>query len=416
MKTMPKHLRISTAWMAMMSATGGLLPVLAGSETTRPVLVRTVDSDPIEGQLVAVSLVGGLTLQAAGQRRSIAADGWLRITPVTSTRDPGGDSATQARPVDEVVLGLSYGDRIVGRIVEEGKDAVIVESNDLGRVTIPLDDLAQLSTAHAGSAGYRDAEDWFKRTASSNDDAILLTNGDVARGFITRLGTDEVAIDASAGPTSVPYRLIVALRVAHAAPKQLPLPFATVQLRDTSRVTALRIHGTDDGLEMGLRCGAGVRAPLDRITRIEAATLRWTWLSELRPISAEQVPMFAQGWDYRTDRNVRGGPLTVAGESFDHGLGVHARAALLYELGGAYSEFVTAFGLDDDSGSHADVTVSVLVDGRPRFQSSGIRRGTLHGPIRIDVSRAGRIELVVDFGENGDIQDRFNWIEPALVR
>lgn len=416
MKPMTQHRRFSSVFIVLMGAAGSLLPVLHASEATRLVLVRTVDSEPTEGRLVALSLSEGITLQSAGQRKVIAADAWLRITPVTTARDPGGESSSQARPVDEVVLGLSYGDRIVGRIVEEAKDSVIIESGDLGRITVPLEDLAQLSTGHAAKSGYRDAEDWFKRTAASNEDAILLTNGDVARGFITRLGADDVTIDTSAGPTQVPYRLIVALRVAHPAPKKLPPPFTTVQLRDTSRVTALRIQGNNEGLELGLRCGADVRSSLDRVSRIEAATPRWTWLSELRPISAEQVPMFAQGWDYRIDRNVRGGPLSVAGESFDHGVGVHARSVLTYELGGAYAEFVTAFGLDDDSGSHADVTVSVLVDGRPRFQSSGIRRGTLHGPIRVDISHAGRIELVVDFGENGDIQDRFNWIEPALVR
>lgn len=413
---MRRRFGISISLFFLQGAAGSLLPVLLASETTRLVLVRTVDSDPIEGRLVSLSLVEGLALQTTGQRQAVAPDSWLRITPVASARDTADVSSPQIRPVDEVVLGLSYGDRLIGRIVDEAKDAVIIETADLGRVTVPLDDLAQLSTAHAGKSGFKDAENWFRRTAALSEDAILLTNGDVARGFITRMGTEGVFLDATAGPTIVPYRLIVALRVAHPAPKKLDPPFAQVQLRDTSRVTALRIHGDGEGLEMGLRCGAGVRFAFDRVTRIEAATLRWTWLSELRPVSAEQVAMFAQGWDHRIDRNVRGGVLSVAGEPFDHGLGVHARSVLVYEWSGAYSEFVTAFGVDDDSGSQADVTVSVLVDGRPRFQSSGIRRGTLHGPIRIDVSRAGRIELVVDFGENGDIQDRFNWIEPALVR
>lgn len=413
---MKKRLRMFVAVTLWQGAAGSLLPVLSASDTTRPVVLRTVDSDPIEGRLMSLSLSEGVTLQTAGQRKTIAPDSWLRITPVASARDSEGESGTQARPVDEVVLGLSYGDRLVGRIVDEAKDAVIIETTDLGRMTVPLDDLARLSTAQAAQSGFRDAEDWFQRTAALSEDAILLTNGDVARGFITRLGAEGVSLDATAGPTMVPYRLIVALRVAHPAPKRLAPPFAQVQLRDTSRVTVLRIDGGDEGFDLGLRFGASVHCPFDRVTRIEASTPRWTWLAELRPVSAEQVPLFARGWDHRIDRNVRGGGLSVAGEPFDHGLGVHARSGLVYELSGGYSEFVTAFGLDDDSGSHADVTVSVLVDGRPRFQSSGIRRGTLHGPIRIDVTRAGRLELVVDFGEDGDIQDRFNWIEPALVR
>ena len=35
---------------------------------------------------------------------------------------------------------------------------------------------------------------------------------------------------------------------------------------------------------------------------------------------------------------------------------------------------------------------------------------------RIDVGGAKQLTLEVDFGRNGDIQDRFDWIEPGLVK
>ena len=62
------------------------------------------------------------------------------------------------------------------------------------------------------------------------------------------------------------------------------------------------------------------------------------------------------------------------------------------------------------------MSARILVDGKRGFEKTGITRGTLHGPIRLDVTKANRIELIVDFGKNGDLQDRFNWIEPALIR
>jgi hypothetical protein len=57
-----------------------------------------------------------------------------------------------------------------------------------------------------------------------------------------------------------------------------------------------------------------------------------------------------------------------------------------------------------------------LVDDTRRFGKENIRRGTRHGLVRLDVKKAQRLELIVDFGQNGDLQDRFNWIEPALIR
>lgn len=397
-------------------ATGSLLPVSLASDRTGQVLVRTVESDPIEGRLISLSLTDGVVVQSAGKKESVAADAWIRLTPLSLSDDSKATANQTDRPVDEVVLVLSYGDRLVGRIVDEAKDAVVVETADLGRVTVPLDELSRVSTAHAAKSGHRDADAWFKKTTGLSEDAVLLTNGDVVRGFVTRLAPDGVSLDAATGATTIPLRLVVAAKIVHPPPKRLDPPFARVRLKDTSQVTATTAEGDDQHLTLTLQCGTSIRTRLDRIESMECATRRWEWLTQLRPISAEQVPLFTQGWDHIVDRNVRGGPLRVAGESFDRGLGVHARSVLVYELGGEYSEFVTAFGLDDDSGPLADVTVAVLVDGRPRFQASGVRRGVLSGPIRVDVTRAGRIELVVDFGENGDIQDRFNWIEPALVR
>ena len=45
-----------------------------------------------------------------------------------------------------------------------------------------------------------------------------------------------------------------------------------------------------------------------------------------------------------------------------------------------------------------------------------ILAGALFGPVRLNVEKADRIELVVDFGEHGDLQDRFNWVDTALIR
>ena len=64
----------------------------------------------------------------------------------------------------------------------------------------------------------------------------------------------------------------------------------------------------------------------------------------------------------------------------------------------------------------ADVTVVILVDGRRCLEETNIRWGKLLGPIRLNIAGAKRIELVVDFGENGGLQDRFDWVEPALIR
>ena len=121
-------------------------------------------------------------------------------------------------------------------------------------------------------------------------------------------------------------------------------------------------------------------------------------------------------WEYVPNRNVLGAPIRVAGETFDYGIGVHSRSSLTYDLKGIYREFVTSLGIDDSGGSYADVAVLILVDGKRRFDQSHVKRGKLLGPVRLDVTKAKRLELIVDYGDNGDIQDRFDWVEAALIR
>jgi hypothetical protein len=215
---------------------------------------------------------------------------------------------------------------------------------------------------------------------------------------------------------------VVAARLAHPLPTATPQPYAIVTLRDGARLTATGLDWGNVGVEAKLRTGTTVRIDADRVVAVDVIGGRWEWLCDPgtpgrhRPVSYEQAPMLGPGWEYLAGLNVLSGPILVAGEPYERGIGVHSRSNLIFELNGKYREFVTSFGMDDDSGPLADVTVVVLVDGQRRFEKAHVRRGTLFGPVRVDVSHAGRIELIVEYGDNGDMQDRFDWVEPGLIR
>ena len=48
--------------------------------------------------------------------------------------------------------------------------------------------------------------------------------------------------------------------------------------------------------------------------------------------------------------------------------------------------------------------------------SAAHARGGATSAVRIDVSGAHTLKLRVDFGGNGDVRDRFDWADAALVR
>ena len=381
------------------------------------VAVRTVEPDLIHGRLVAFSLADGAVVRAEGDPRRIATRDIVRITSVAAETEESSPPTYEVdRGRDEWTLALKGDDWLVGRVTESRKDAVVIETADLGRVAVPLDSIVRVTSAAAQTPAFRGSVSWLDRSRATDDDRILLTNGDVVRGFITAVGGDGFAIDSASGDTRVPLRLVVAARFAHVAPPPLSGPYLLLSLRHSGRVTATALDWLDDGVEARLRDGTHVRLDGECVVSVDVVGGRWEWLSGHHPVSSENVSMLSLDWERAVDRNVLGAPINVSGRAFDRGLGVHSRCNLAYELAGRYREFVTSFGMDDDSGPWADVDVLVLVDGQRRFEKAHVRPGTLHGPIRLDVSKTDRLELIVDYGENGDLQDRFDWVEPGLIR
>ncbi len=372
------------------------------------VIIKTVQEGVTGGQLVSLSLRDGVFVRTdADGRRHIPTDDLVRIT--TTAREA-------EKNLRDTKFMLTGGDVLYGRIVDGNDDAIVVETVDLGRFSVPLDAMMGLDSAQARSPAYQESVAWVDRGGLAEDDYIMLSNGDVVRGFITSIDADGVVVEGPLGEARIPHRLALALRLATPVAAKLDRPRFMVTLRNSGRLTATDFEWSKGVVEAGLRQGQRVRIEAERIVRVEVEGGRWEWLAQHRPISSEHTPMLSLDWRYLADRNVLGGPITVDGESFEHGIGVHSRSSLTYDLRGAYREFVTSFGIDDDSGPYADVSVRVLVDGKRRFTQDHVRRGKLFGPVRMDVTKSKRIELIVDFGDNGDLQDRFNWVAPALIR
>ena len=389
-----------------------MTPAAAGRDERRPleVIVKSVAEDSLRGDLLSFSTGAGLLLRGDdGHERRISTEDLVRLTTSTSISEP---SST------EWEVRLTNGDVLFGRWGESEGDAVTLETVDLGRLTIPLESITACSSPQARSAAQREAFEWFHRGGMVREDMLLLGNGDTARGFVVSVNAEGITLDATHGQVRVPLRLLVAIRFATgvAPPAGKAELRAGVTFKNTGQVTVtdLQWSGRNGSLRMGER--DPIRFEAECVVRVDVFGGRWEWLSAHQPISEEHTPMLSLPWGRMVDRNVLGGAIAVAGETYDRGVGVHSRSRLTYDLQGQYGEFVTHFGLDDDSGPHADVTVLIRVDGKPRFEQTGVTRGQLLGPVRLDVAQANRIELVVDFGENGDIQDRFNWVEPALVK
>lgn len=394
------------------------LGVVAAAHGAQPrsngldVIVRTLDHDATPGVLTAFSLRDGATVRTAEDgEQHIPTEDIVRVTSLKADKDT---------TTHTTIVTLSDGGHVYGRISAALQDApgeaVPFDTEDLGELYIPLEAIQRMDFPSAASAEFKESLSRLESRGREDEDRILLSNGDVVRGFITTIDQDRISLEATAGEIEVSCRLAVAIRMARATRQEPPRPHFVIGLRSGGRQVVTDFDWSGDTASARLCFGQIVRFKIDRLTYLDVVGGRWEWLGEHRPISYEHTPMLALDWPHVVDANVLGGPLIVDGERFEHGVGVHSRSSLTYDLKGAYREFVTSFGIDDDSGPYADATAIILVDGKRRYIQEHVRRGAKFGPVRLDVAKAKRIELIVDFGDNGDMQDRFNWVDAALIR
>ncbi len=379
------------------------------------VLVQTVDENALAGRLVSFSLDGGLVLERTDrpERVTVPAADIVRIATTVEKSAPSAGLVTVTLIGDD---GADGGDRLIGTVAGFSDERVLIESPLLGVVRVPLEFIAKWRPPQAATPRWQRAAERLFAEPSAGVDRLLLGNGDRIEGIVTEVNERAFLLETKAGDVRIDQDRVIAATIVAAPMEHESGPRARVSLVDGSLLTTPKIRWTDDGVRVELLGDRLGRFSGKSILGIEIEGGRWRWLTEIAPVSVESTPMMAIHWPYARNRNVLNGPLRVASRVFQHGFGVHSRSMLAFDLRGEYSELVTSYGVDDDSGAMADVDVAIRVDGQTRHHQKSVRRGTLVGPVRINVAGANRVELVVEFGRHGGVEDRFNWIEPALVR
>lgn len=375
---------------------------------TDQVIIRTADGKDLRGDLHRFSLSTGAVMRTeAGDSRRIRTEDLVVLETKRLVQPPlAGD----------VAVSLAGGDVLYGRLSGTLPDGLRLKTTDIGTLELPLESVVSVELFPGGSRSGRQNPGKAERNGAERDDAVLLRNGDLLRGFVLSLDAEQVSLEQGTDTVRVSMELAAAIYLAAAEPPDISDLHSVATLTHSGHVTLTELDWQGDSIEARSPHGPKVRLPGAALVKLDILGGRWEWLTQYQPMSFEHTPMLGLDFGYVADRNVLSGPLTVAGQTFAHGLGVHSRARLVYDLRGSYREFVTEFGLDDNSGVYADVDVMVLVDGKRLLEQPQVRPGKLHGPFRLDVSRGKRLELIVDFGAAGDLQDRLNWINAALVR
>ncbi|HEX2971300.1 MAG TPA: NPCBM/NEW2 domain-containing protein, partial [Tepidisphaeraceae bacterium] len=192
-----------------------------------------------------------------------------------------------------------------------------------------------------------------------------------------------------------------------------------IHLNDDSLVTVSSLQGGGENITVTLADGAKRELPLAGVVSIEQLNGPVSWLSSRKAAQVVQIPYVGEtSWPTRMDRTVGGKAIQFGSRVFGRGIGVHAYSRLDYALDGSYEAFRTQYAISqEDRRQYADVTVRIKVDGKVVHEQGNFRADVLSDVVMIDLPREAKmLTLEVDYGQANDTQDRFNWIEPALLR
>ena len=110
-----------------------------------------------------------------------------------------------------------------------------------------------------------------------------------------------------------------------------------------------------------------------------------------------------------------GGTITLNGNTFSKGIGVHADSQVRWQLNGQCTTFSAVIGVDDEVGANGSVIFQVYVDGELRFMSPTLTGSSFPWDISVNVSGGNELGLFVHYGWDDYAFDHADWGDARIT-
>jgi hypothetical protein len=162
--------------------------------------------------------------------------------------------------------------------------------------------------------------------------------------------------------------------------------------------------------------GQTLGIPAGEIEEVRFRGGAMTHLCDLEPIKVEETSFFGRAMPWRRDVGLLGESLSMGNQKYEHGIAVHSRCYLTYDLGGHYGRFQAVLGFDDAVKGRGRVDCRVLADGKELYAKKDLRSDEPPVALSLPLAGVGQLRLDVDFGGGQDTGDRVIWANPRLFR
>jgi hypothetical protein len=307
-------------------------------------------------------------------------------------------------------LRLLNGDRLRGAASSMADEKLSWQSPVLGAMQWPMDQLQSIVRAGAAVSDL---------DQHRTDDVVRLANGDSTHGIVTQIGPAGVTLQTDSASPVLPWDSISAVLFSSPpSPSTQPGQARKFRVRfGRGEVLTVANFSLGDGkLKIPLDLNTFCQIDESNVATIEQVDGPVSWLTSRTPAQNIYKPFFSEQFPTRFDRGVDDDrPIREKFPGFHHGIGCHSYSRLVYALDGSYDSFRAQFAIDSDS-PLADVTVRVLLNNVVVFEQKNVKAGPISPVIYVSLVSAKTLALEVDYGDNYAAEDRFVWLDPALVR
>jgi hypothetical protein len=203
---------------------------------------------------------------------------------------------------------------------------------------------------------------------------------------------------------------------AHPATRVWKGPYQVFRLASGDALSGTWLALGEKTCQVKSAWGRDVEIPREAVVEVTGRNTKMVNVSELTPLSVEQVAYFDRVMTYVRDKSWNNKPLKIEGKTYNRGLAVHSRCVLTYDLGGEFATFRALLGFDEEAGDRGRVVCRVSVDDKELFVKPDFRSGEKPVPVEVPVKGAKQLRLEVDFGEDEDVGDRVIWANARLYR
>ncbi|WP_010584948.1 NPCBM/NEW2 domain-containing protein [Schlesneria paludicola] len=311
------------------------------------------------------------------------------------------------------------GDLLNGRVLRGDSENFTIETSWLPQLEVPFGQIRGIFFDGSKPEVKTKFDQQLAKPGEDDFVLVLSKDGGIAEisGRLQGLSDGSLRITYEGQQRSIKLERVQALVLGHEpSVRSWKGPFQVFRMSSGDLFSATLQSLDEKTLKLKASWGVDVDVPRESVVELTGRNTRMVNLSELTPLTVEQVPYFDRKMAFVKDKSWNDRPLKLDGKTYSRGLAVHSRCILTYDLAGEYATFRAIVGFEEEAGDRGRVVCRVIADDKELFAKPDFR--SVDKPVVVQVSVKGmkQLRLEVDFGEDEDIGDRVIWANARLFR